>query len=948
MISDDFDNFEDDPQDEINETGDQKQTDEELDEVEDAEDTEELDETQQLKYDKLLADGSKRYKLAGIYQDWYLDYASYVILDRAVPYLDDGLKPVQRRILHAMKKVEDGRFHKVAGIVGDTMKYHPHGDASIKDALVQLGQKNYLINCQGNWGNIYTGDSAAASRYIEARLSKFALEVLFNPKITEWTPTYDGANMEPVCLPVKFPLLLAQGTKGIGVGLAVKILPHNFNELIDAGIAVLRGNEFEIYPDFPTGGNVDCSKYNDGLRGGKIKIRATIEKVDKRTLLITEIPYEQTTESLIDSIIAANDKGKIKVRKIDDMSAEKVEIYIHLNPDTSPDKTIDALYAFTNCEVSISPNACVIHDRKPHFMGVSDILKYNTFHTKDLFEQELNIILSELENEWHYSSLEKIFFEKKVYRILENEAASWDNQLADVETGMKQYQNLVRKPITSEDIDRLVEKPVRKISKFDIKAAEEKIRGIEGDIDEVKNNLEHLTDFTIRYFQQLKKKYGSAYPRLTQISTFEKIEAEKVVVSNAKLYADKSEGFIGTDPKKVENAEYICDCSDIAEIIVFLKSGKYVVTKIKDKLFIDKDIIHVAVFNRNDERTVYNVIYRDGKGGQYFAKRFSITGITRDKVYDLTQGKNGSSVIWFTANSNGEAEVLKLHFKPKPKIKKLVDDFDFSKLAIKGRSSRGNIVAKNNIIQKIHLKSKGVSTIGGKSIWFDSDISRLNDASRGIFLGEFLQGEHILAICNNGTFYTTSFDLSNRYQGDLRKVEKLDLNKTFSAVYYERALETYYVKRFSFEVSDNNVQCFISETSGSKLIALSEDRYPQLKITFTGKNAKREPEIIDVEQFIGKKGIKAKGKRLSNYEIGTIQFVEPLIKEEEEPVEEIQAEEQNVPNAEDQSLQTSDSKEINHKRSGLGNDKKSDDENDNTAGEVIIEPSSDPSEPTLF
>lgn len=880
-MSDDFEGFEDELLQNESERQEEDFDQDSADEVIDEENIDEANLDKYKKFDKLIEEGDKRYKLSGMYKEWFLDYASYVILDRAVPHIDDGLKPVQRRILHAMKRAEDGRLHKVAGIVGDTMKFHPHGDASIKDALVQLGQKDYLITCQGNWGNIYTGDPASASRYIEAKLSKFALEVAFNPKITEWTPTYDGANMEPVALPMKFPLLLAQGTKGIAVGLAVKILPHNFNELIDACIATLREKPFELYPDFPTGGLIDCSKYNNGLRGGRVKIRARIVKTDKKTLTITEIPYDQTTGSLIESIIKANEKGKIKVRKIDDMSSDKVEINISLYNDISPDKTIDALYAFTNCEVSVSPNACVILDRKPHFMGVDEILKYNAQHTKDLFRKELTILLGELEENWHFSSLEKIFFEKKVYRILESEAASWEAQLADVEAGMKQYQNLLKREITSDDIAKLVEKPVRKISKFDIKAAEEKIRGIEADIDEVKNNLEHLTDFTVRYFQHLKQKYGAAFPRKTEITTFETIQAEKVVVSNAKLYANKAEGFVGIDQKKVENAEFICECSDIAEIVVFMKNGKYIVTKVKDKAFIAKEILHVAVFNRNDERTVYNAIYRDGKDGVYYAKRFAITGITRDKEYDLTQGKEGSKVIWFTANPNGEAEVLKIHFKPKLKMKKLVDDFDFSKLAIKGRFSRGNVVTKN-VIQRIHLKSKGVSTIGGKEIWFDTDINRLNDASRGLFLGEFLTNDKILAICNNGTYYTTSFDLSNRYQGDLMKVEKLDQERVYSAIYYDKASESHYIKRFAFEVSDNTVQSFISESPGSLLIAVSQDKYPQIRVTFKGKNAKREAEIIDVEQFIAQKGYKAKGKKVSSYEVDTVEFIEPLIKEEPE------------------------------------------------------------------
>ena len=843
-------------------------------------DDEDLNAADEDKYDKLVAEGDNKYKLSGMYKDWFLDYASYVILDRAVPHIEDGLKPVQRRILHAMHKVDDGHYHKVAGIVGDTMKYHPHGDASIKDALVGLGQKDYLIDCQGNWGNIFTGDAAAASRYIEARLSKFALDVAFNKKITEWVPSYDGTNMEPVVLPMKFPLLLAQGTDGIAVGLAVKILPHNFNELLDASIAALRGMDFELYPDFPTGGLIDCSKYNRGLRGGKVKIRARILKVDKKTLSITEIPYGQTTESLIDSIIKANDKGKIKIKKVDDMSSKGVEINIQLQNDVSPDKTIDALYAFTNFEVAMSPNACVIMDRHPHFMGVDDILRYNAFHTKDLFEQELNIQLDELEAEWHFSSLEKIFFEKKVFHILENDAASWEEQLADVEAGMRQYQNLLRREITSDDINKLVEKPVRKISRFDIKAAEEKIRGIESDIEEVKNNLEHLTDYTVRYFQQLKKKYGAAFPRRTEIATFEQIQAEKAVAANAKLYANKEDGFIGIDQKKIENAEYICDCSDIAEIIVFMKNGRYMVSKVKDKLFVGKDIIHVAVFTRNDERNVYNVIYRDGKQGPYYAKRFSITGITRDKEYDLTKGTADSYVVWFTSNANGEAETVKIYYKPKPKIKKLSEEFNFASLLIKGRASMGNLVTKMNAIQRIVLKSKGISTLGGKEIWFDTDVNRLNDTGSGLYLGEFLADDLILVVLRNGTYYTTSYDLSNRYQGDIERIEKFDRDKLFTALYYDGSAKMFYVKRFSFEPYNNiNPSSFIAEESGSKFVAICDDDFPQVLVTFKGKNKNKEPEAIDIDEFVDKKGLKAKGRRVSNLDVGKVAFIEPLEKE---------------------------------------------------------------------
>ena len=667
-------------------------------------------------------------------------------------------------------------------------------------------------------------------------------------------------------------------------------------------MAALRDKEFELYPDFPTGGLIDCSRYNKGLRGGKVKIRARIVKTDKRTLTITEIPYGQTTESLIDSIIKANDKGKIKIKKIDDMSSSGVEINITLQNDVSPDKTIDALYAFTNCEVALSPNACVIMDRKPHFMGVDEILRYNAAHTRDLFEQELKILLDELEGDWHWSSLEKIFFEQKVYRILENDAASWEEQLQDVKREMDRFQSLLRRPITQEDINKLVEKPVRKISRFDIKAAEERIRGIEADIDEVKNNLAHLTEYTIRYFQQLKRKYGARFPRKTEVSTFENIEAEKVVTLNAKLYANKADGFVGTDPKKIDGAEYICDCSDIAEIVVFMKSGKYMVTRVKDKAFIGRDIIHAAVFNRRDERTVYNVVYRDGKpGGTYYAKRFAITGITRDKEYDLTLGKPGTTVLWFTANSNGEAEVLRIQYRPRPKLKKLVDEYNFADLAIKGRAARGNVVTSKNAIQRITLKAKGVSTLAGKRIWLDEDIYRLNDAGRGRYLGEFTDGDLILVLCKDGTYYTTGFDLSTHFQGDIMRVEKFDPDKTFSALYYDGPAKAWYIKRFGFEPNSGIAVSFIAEGKGSRLLELSEDKYPQLLVSFKGKNKDKEPEKVDVAEYIGKKGFRAKGKKVSWLEIKDVRFVEPLVKEEpeedpeEEPAQEIVPDEPDAP-----------------------------------------------------
>ena len=844
------------------------------------------------KFDKLLGENSRKFKLSGMFKDWFLDYSSYVILYRAVPHIVDGMKPVQRRVLHAMWRIDDGRYTKVANIVGQAMQYHPHGDQSILGALVQLGQKNYLIDCQGNWGNILTGDSNAAPRYIEARLTKFAKEVVFNPKTTNWMTSYDGRNQEPIELPIKFPLLLAQGAEGIAVGLASKILPHNFNEIIDAAVAHLQGKPFELYPDFPTGGYADCSKYMKGQRGGVVKVRAKIEKVDKNTLSINEIPFGKTTHIIIESILKAKEKGKIKIKKIDDLTTSTAKIVIHLPNDVSPDKTIDALYAFTDCEVSISPNACVIVDHKPQFLSVEDILKYSTDHTKSLLGQELQIRLDELENDWHYSSLEKIFFENKVYKILEGDAKTWEAQLQEVFDEMMKYQGLLKRPITPEDIDKLVEKPVRKISKFDTKAVDEKLRGIEDEMDEVQNHLDHLTEYTINYFKGLKKKYGKAYPRLTELTGFESIAVTKVVSNNAKLYANKAEGFVGIALKKEDNAELICECSDLSEIIVIHKDGKYVVTKVSEKAFFGKDILYVGIFDRNDQRTIYNVIYRDGKSSVSYAKRFAITSVTRDKEYDITQGTPGSQILWFTVNHNGEAETVKIYYRQRAKLKKLIDEYDFSQLLIKGRASRGNLVSKN-AIQKIQLKSKGISTIGGKDIWFDEDIQRLNEDGRGLHLGQFNTGDHILAIFRDGTYYTTSFDLSNRYQGDLLKIEKLDVNKTYTALYYDKAVASFYVKRFSFEVSDNTAVSFISEAKGSYLVALSDDKHPQFEITFGGKHEHREPELVDAEEYIAKKGIQAKGKKVSAMDVKAVKFVEPLHKPEDDVVpEESEAENQ--------------------------------------------------------
>ena len=844
-----------------------------------------LDAAPSGKFDKLLGEGSRKYKLSGMFREWYIDYSSYTVLYRAVPHLIDGLKPVQRRVLHAMWRMDDGSYTKVANIVGQAMQFHPHGDSSILGALVWIGQRNYLVDCQGNWGNILTGDSNAAPRYIEARLSKFAKEVVFNPKTTNWMTSYDGRNQEPVELPVKFPILLAQGTEGIGAGFASKILPHNFNELIDASISILQGKDFEIFPDFLTGGAADCSKYSSKRKGGKIKIRAKIEKIDKNTLAITEVPFSKTTPVVIESILKAKETGKIKIKKIDDLTTDKVNIMIHLPNDVSPDKTIDALYAFTACEVSITPNTCVILDNKPQVLSVNDMLRYSTEHTRDLLGLELKIRLDELENDWHYNSLEKIFFENKVNKILEGDARTWEDQLKEVFDEMLKYQKLLKRPIVMEDINRLVEKPVRKISKFDVKAVDEKLRGIEAEMEEVQNHLEHLVEFTISYFKNLKKKYGKQYPRLTELVEFENIESTRVVSNNAKLYANKVEGFVGIGLKKEENVEFICDCSDLSEIIVIHKDGKYVVTKVSEKAFFGKDILYVGLFDRNDQRTIYNVIYREGKTSLSYAKRFAVTSITRDKEYDITQGTPGSTILWFTVNHNGEAETVKIYLRPRPKLKKTIDEYDFSQLGIKGRASRGNLVSKNPI-QRITLKSKGVSTIGGKDIWFDEDIQRLNEDGRGLHLGQFNTGDHILAIFKDGTYYTTSFDLSNRYQGELLRIEKLDTAKVFTALYYDKAVASFYVKRFSFDVSDNTSLSFISESKGSYLVELSDDLHPQFEIIFGGKNVNRDPENVDAEEFIAKKGLAAKGKKVSSFDVKDVHFIEPIHKPEDDIVPE--------------------------------------------------------------
>ena len=835
------------------------------------------------RFDRLLEGDARKFKLSGMFKDWYLDYASYVILHRAVPHIVDGLKPVQRRVLHAMYRMDDGAYTKVANIVGQAMQYHPHGDQSILGALVQLGQKGLTIDCQGNWGNILTGDSNAAPRYIEARLSKFAKEVVFDPKVTHWMNSYDGRNQEPTELPVRFPLLLAQGTEGIGVGLASKILPHNFNELLDASVAILEGKPYEIYPDFPTGGYADCSKYMKGRRGGSVKVRARIEKIDKNTIAITEIPYGKYTKDLIESVLRAKDKGKIKIKKIEDITTDKVNILIHLPNDVSPDKTIDALYAFTDCEINIAPNACVIKDNKPQFLTVRDILEYGTYHTRDLLLQELQIKLDELEADWHYSSLERIFFENRVYKLLEQDQKDWETQIQDIFTQMKLYQDLFRREIVLDDILKLVEKPVRKISKFDTKAIDEKILALEEQMAVVRDNIEHIDRYTIDWFKALKKKYGKDYPRRTELTGFETIAATKVINNNAKLYANLAEGFVGIGLKRDEG-EYLCDCSDLSEIIVIGRDGKYRITKVEDKAFFGKDLLYVGLFNRGDTRTVYNVIYREGKSSVYYAKRFAVTSVTRDKEYDITTGEPGSQIVWFTANRNGEAETVRVLLRPKAKLKKTSFEYDFSTLGIKSKTARGNLVSKN-AIRTITLKSKGVSTIAGKDIWYDTDIQKLNEDGHGIWLGQFGEGDKVLAVFRNGTFYTTSFDLVNKYQGDVLLIEKYDPDKTFTALYWDGAVKSFYVKRFSFPLSDNTPVSFISDAPKSYLVELSGDAHPRYEVVW--KLSDKEPEAVDAEEWIAKKGIAAKGKKCAERgEVKTVRFIEPLVVDEPEAPEE--------------------------------------------------------------
>ncbi len=818
-----------------------------------------------------------KHQLPGMYRSWFLDYASYVILERAVPHIDDGLKPVQRRILHSMKLLDDGRFNKVANIVGNTMQFHPHGDASINDALVQLGQKELLIETQGNWGNILTGARAAAGRYIEARLSPFALETLYSPKVTEWTLSYDGRKKEPVTLPSKFPLLLFQGVEGIAVGLSSKILPHNFNEIIDAAIAYLRGEEFHLFPDFTTGGFVDVSRYNDGERGGSVKIRAKIEKQDNKTLAITEIPFGKTTEAIKDSITKAFEKGKIKIRSVVDLTSENALIIVNLQPGTSSDKAIDALYAFTDCEVSVSPNCCVISDDKPHFLTISDVLRHNVDSARDVLRRELEIQLAEVRELLHFASLEKIFIEERIYKDRQfEEGETLETVIEHVRSRLLPFIKNAIREITDEDIARLLDIKMRRITKFDSSKADEQIARYNEKIEQILNDLANLTDYTIAWYENLKKKYGAAFPRRTVIRGFDSIEAATVAEANEKLYINREEGFIGTSLKK---DEFICNCSSLDDIIIFYRDGRYKVVKVADKLFIDKNVLYINVFKRGDERTIYNAIYRDGRDGTYYMKRFNVTGVTRDKEYNLTMGTPGSRVSWFTANPNGEAEVVKVTLKPKAKLKTLQFDVDFSKLAIKGKQSRGNIVTRNDV-HRFSLKEHGTSTLGGRQVWFDPDVLRLNYDGRGNYLGEFQGNDTVLVILKDGTYYMSTFDAGNHYDDNILIIEKFRPGHVWTAVLNDADQGYPYIKRFTFEPTSKK-QRFIGENPDSTLILLSDKPGARFEVAFGDADSFREPLIIDATEFIGIKSFRAKGKRISNYAIAGITELQPREVEED-------------------------------------------------------------------
>ena len=826
-------------------------------------------------------DASAVHHLSGMYKNWFLDYASYVILERAVPHIEDGLKPVQRRILHSMKRMDDGRYNKVANIVGHTMQFHPHGDASIGDALVQMGQKDLLIDMQGNWGNILTGDRAAAPRYIEARLSKFALETVFNPKTTEWQLSYDGRNKEPITLPVKFPLLLAQGAEGIAVGLSSKILPHNLNDICDAAINYLRGEEFNLYPDFPTGGSIDASKYNDGQRGGVLKVRAKVEKLDNKTLVIREVPFTKTANTLQESITKAVEKGKLKIRRVEDMTASEVEIQLHLTPGTSSDKTIDALYAFTDCEINISPNCCVIRDNKPEFLTVSDVLRNSAEHTKALLKLELEIRKHELEEQLFYNSLERIFIEERIYKERKFETAKdIDEVVVFVDSKLEPYKKTFIREVTRDDIIRLLEIKMQRILKFNKDKADELIQKIKTEIAEIDKDLSEMVRVTIEWFTHLKEKYGSDHPRRTEIKSFDTIVAAKVVDANEKLYIDRQEGFIGTGLKK---AEFVQNCSDLDDVIIFYRDGKYKVIRIADKVFVGKGVLHVQVFKKNDKRTIYNVVYRDGKTGPYYIKRFNVTSVTRDKEYDVTLGTAGSKINYFTANPNGEAELIKITLDPKSDKKKqnIFMERDFAGILIKGRAAKGNLLTKESI-HRISLKSHGHSTLGGRKVWFDPDVNRINYEEHGYYIGEFSDQDNILVILKNGEFYITNFDASNHYEENILRIEKFDADKVWTAVVFDADNQGYpYLKRFQMEASKRH-QNFIGDNPESKMVVLTDAVFPRIQISYGGVDAARGTEEVDAEQFVGVKGFKAKGKRLTTWVVDKIEELEPTRFQEEE------------------------------------------------------------------
>ncbi|MBR2101615.1 MAG: DNA gyrase/topoisomerase IV subunit A [Prevotella sp.] len=818
-------------------------------------------------------DASAVHHLSGMYQNWFLDYASYVILERAVPYIEDGLKPVQRRILHSMKRMDDGRYNKVANIVGHTMQFHPHGDASIGDALVQMGQKDLLIDCQGNWGNILTGSPAAAPRYIEARLTKFALEVVFNPKTTEWQMSYDGRNKEPITLPVKFPLLLAQGAEGIAVGLTSKVLPHNFCEICQAAISYLAGEEFHLYPDFPTGGSIDVSRYNDGQRGGVLKVRAKIEKLDQKTLVIRDLPFSKTAETLIESILRAVEKDKVKVKHVEDLTAANVEIQVHLAPGVSSDKTIDALYAFTDCEINISPNCCVIEDQKPQFLTVSDVLRHSVDHTMALIRRELEIQRHELMEQLHFCSLEKLFIEERIYKgkPFEN-ARSNDEACEYIDERLTPFYPDMLREVTKDDIMRLLDIKMQRIIKYNADKAEEQMLRIKDQLDEIGRMLANMVEVTTDWFRHLLDKYGGDHPRRTEIRNFDTIEAAKVVEANKKLYINRQEGFIGTGMKK---DEFVCNCSDIDDIIIFYRDGKYKVIRVAEKIFVGKNIIHVAVFKKNDKRTIYNVVYRDGKKGPYYIKRFNVTSITRDRDYDVTQGTEGSRVVYFTANPNGEAEVIKVTLEPTARLKRLFMEKDFREVKIKGRAAMGNLLTKLTI-SRISLKSHGHSTLGGRKVWFDPDVKRLNYDEHGTFLGEFNDGDQLLVVLTTGEYYFTNFDLNNHYEDNILRIEKYEPEKVWTAVLYDADMQGYpYLKRFLMEMAKKR-QSFLGDNKNSQLLLLSDQPFPRIRITMGGNDEFRDPMEVDCESFVGVKGFKAKGKRLTTWSVKAVEELEPL------------------------------------------------------------------------